>query len=122
MIVAREKTFRTLGPFPLDADRAVLSWLARESAEKAVAAEGYELAEHTEREIPVGELPLKTVKHMLSLGLDPAGYLWLELTTVGRVNEDVLSWLVAECGWRNEQLKSWVAAERNWKAANAPVV
>ncbi len=120
--MAREKTFRTLGPFPLDADRTVLSWLARESAEKTLAAEGFELVEHTEREVPVSELPPKTVKHMISLRLDPAAYLWLEQTTLGRVNEAVLQWLVAECKWQGEQLKVWVAAERNWKAANAPVV
>ena len=120
--MVREKVFRTLGPFPLDIDRGVLSWLARESAERAVAAEGYEVVEHTEREVPVDELPPKTVKHMLSLRLDPAAHLWIEQTTLGRVNENVLVWLVAECKWQGEQLKSWVAAERNWKAANAPVI
>lgn len=120
--MAREKTFQTLGPFPLDADRAVLSWLAREAAERAVAAEGYELVEHTEREVPVSDLPPKTLKHALSMRLNPADYLWLEQTTLGRVNEDAVSWLVAESAWRNEQLKAWVAAERNWKAADAPVI
>ena len=120
--MAREKTFRTLGPFPLDADRSVLSWLARESAERALAAEGFELIDHAEREIAVTDLPPKTVKHMVSLRMNPADYLWIEQTSTGRVNEAVLDWLVAECKWRNEQLKAWVAAERNWKAANAPVV
>lgn len=118
----REKVFRTLGPFPLDADRDVLSWLARESAERALAAEGFELVDHTQREIPVADLPPKAVKHMVSLRMNPADYLWIEQTSTGRVNEAVLDWLVAECKWRNEQLKAWVAAERNWKAANAPLV
>ena len=87
--MAREKTFQTLGPFPLDADRAVLSWLAREAAEKAVAAEGYELVEHTEREVPVSDLPPKTLKHALSMRLNPADYLWLEQTTV---RDSVYAW------------------------------
>lgn len=118
----RERVFRTLGPFPLDADREVLSWLARESAERALAAEGFELVDHTVREIPVADLSPKTVKHMVSLRMNPADYLWIEQTSTGRVNQPVLDWLVAECKWRNEQLKAWVAAERNWKAANAPVL
>lgn len=120
--MAREKVFRTLGPFPLDSDRAVLSWLARESAERALAAEGFELVDHVEREIPVDELPPKALKHSIQVGLDPSAYLWIEQTSTGRVNKPVLDWLVAECKWRNEQIKSWVAAERNWKAANAPVI
>jgi hypothetical protein len=117
-----ERVFRTLGPFPLDADLDVLSWLARESAERACAAEGFELVEHVEREVPVAELPAKTVKHAVSLGMDPNGFLWVEQITTGRVNQPVWDWLIAECAWRGEQLKLWVAAERNWKAANAPVL
>ncbi len=117
--MSRERVFRTLGPFPLESDRAVLSWLARESAERALAAEGFELVDHVEREIPVADLPPKTVKHMVSLRMNPADYLWIEQTSTGRVNQPVLDWLVAECKWRNEQLKAWVAAERNWNARNA---
>ncbi|WP_133057931.1 hypothetical protein [Mycolicibacterium conceptionense] len=80
------------------------------------------MAEFTEREVPVSDLPPKALKHALSMGIDPADYLWIEQTALGRVNEDAVSWLVAESVWRNEQLKAWVAAERNWKAANAKVV
>lgn len=114
-----ERVFRTLGPFPLDVDRAVLSWLGRESAGRALAAEGYELVEHVEREVPVSELPPKTVKHALQHGIDPSRHLWVEQITTGRVNRPLLDWLIAECKWTNEQIKTWLGAERSWKARNA---
>lgn len=115
-----EKPFRTLGPFPKDSDRQTLSWLAAEAAHQKMASDGYEIVEYQQREVPFDEVPIASVKHLLSLGLNPDDYEWFEVSGVGRVNRPVLDWLVAECKWQGEQLKLWVAAERNWKAANAP--
>lgn len=112
-----DRTFRTLGPFPKDADRRMLSWLARESAQRALAAQGYELIEHTEHEVPLDEVPPKTLKNAIDHGIDPTEHLWIEQTSIGRVNKPVLNWLIAECKWRNEQLKSWIAAETAWETS-----
>jgi hypothetical protein len=113
--VAREKVFRTLGLFPKDTDRDLLGWLAAESAARKVAGEGYEFVSHAIAEVPVAELPPKALRQAIEMGIDPGDYLWLEQSTVGRVNEAVVDWLVAECKWRRDQLGLWVAAEQRWR-------
>lgn len=120
--MAQDKPFRVLGPYPKHSDMSTLSWLCRESAEEKLASEGYEVAEYSEREVPLEEVPPVSLKHLLDLGLNPDDFIWFEFSGVGRVNRPVLDWLIAECKWQSKQLKLWVAAERHWKATNASVV
>lgn len=114
--MAYEKRFRVLGPYPKDVDRQVMSWLARESAETKLAGDGLEVVEYSEREVPVEEVPPKSLKQMLELGLAAEDFVWFEYSGLGRVNQPVLDWLTAECVWRNDQIRRWLGAERVWKA------
>lgn len=114
--MAYEKRFRVVVPVEKGADCALLSWLARESAEKKLAADGLVVAEYTERELSVEDVPPKALKQ---LGRPLEDFRWFEFSGLGRVNKPLLDWLTAECKWRNAQIKAWVAAERDWKARNA---
>lgn len=112
--MAGQRSYRPpLIPVERGADVDIVRWLARESVEKTVAADGMHLVEYHEREVPAGEVPKAWAEH---LGRPIAEFTWYEIRAVGEFNQDALDWLTAEGVWKREQIAEWLNAAASWQS------
>lgn len=103
-----QRLYRTIVPLEVGADLTVARWLARESFEKKATADGLRIIDYTERDVPVDEVPPKTMK---TLGRPLTDFTWHEFAGTGELDQALFDWLSAECAYNNTQIRAWLAAE-----------
>ena len=114
--MAYQRQYRTIFPVEHGSDHDLARWLARESFEERAGADGLQIIDYSEREVPVEEIPPKVMKQ---LGRPLTDFEWFEFTGTGKLDKELFDWLSAECAWTNDQIRLWLAAEKRAKVSRA---